>query len=232
MLYGYDSFEGKKQYLMQINNWDEKALYDAIHEPKYVAVTGTHFEAPTDPKILNALEPLGKAQQELQLKHQALATLDQTLADNVAYTKAVNVHNEHQAKTQQLQALQKEFDDIKPATTKLEVDKHPEFKTAVDAELTSHEQFLKNRKNKTLKDVEGLSKAWTNNADELTKAGFTDLSEHTWGARKVGLGAGAVMAVLGTGLTLWQLSESGKAEQASKERQTKLAELRKMDTQA
>jgi phage host-nuclease inhibitor protein Gam len=147
-------------------------------------------------------------------------------AQMVEHNKAVDVHEQKMVKLKQ---LHQEFDSVKSVTTE-----HPELQTEIAKKTTASIAEIDAKIAKTTKTVgeKGLGKAWTNNADELTKAGFKDLAEHTKGARTWAIGAGAAMAVLGTGLTLWQLSESGKAEQASKERQTKLAELRKMDVQA
>lgn len=144
----------------------------------------------------------------------------------VAHNKTVDVHEQKMAKLKQ---LHQEFDSVKSVTIE-----HPELQTEIAKKTTASIAEIDAKIAKTTKTVgeKGLGKAWTNNADELTKAHFTDLAEHTKGARTWGAVAGGTMAILGTGLTLWQLSESGKAEQASKERQAKLAELRKMDVQA
>ncbi|MCX5920218.1 MAG: hypothetical protein NTW61_02670 [Candidatus Melainabacteria bacterium] len=74
-------------------------------------------------------------------------------------------------------------------------------------------------------EAKGFGKAWQN-VDDLKAKGFTELAEHSKGAKGVGWKAGALVGVIGAGLTLQQFFAAGKAQEANAAKEAKLAQLR------
>lgn len=182
-------------------------------------------EIQQDSRYQQAYTPWSEAwDEELRLKRELKA-----LNEALPFIEPHNIATaEHQTKTQQLEALEAKSKAVTHRTTE-----HPELQAEITKRtkeaVRPYEEVLSNRKQALGNSIDD---AWVHNATALETEGFKDLAKHTRNSRNIGLAAGGAMAILGTGLTLWQLSESGKAEQASKERQAKLAELRKMDVQA
>jgi len=77
-----------------------------------------------------------------------------------------------------------------------------------------------------IKDAKGFGKAWQN-VDDLKAKGFTNLAEHSTNARWAGFKAGALTALIGTGLTIHQFMEAGKAQDITNTRAARLDQLRR-----
>ena len=77
----------------------------------------------------------------------------------------------------------------------------------------------------TIEEAGKFGKAWQN-VDDLKAKGFTELAEHSKGAKGVGWKAGALVGVIGAGLTLQQFFAAGKAQEANAAKEAKLAQLR------
>jgi hypothetical protein len=77
-----------------------------------------------------------------------------------------------------------------------------------------------------IKEAEGFGKAWQKTG-ELKTNGFAELAKHAETSKWAGIKAGALTFLIGGGLTLQQLAEAGKAQDASNVREARLDQLRK-----
>ena len=157
------------------------------------------------------------------------AKLENMQEYNRQYKASEVATKEYEVKKSQLVQLQSEYKDIKPATTKLELDKHTEFKQAVDVEIAKEKQRLQTGKNKVLTEINEMGSVWTNNTKELEAQGFKDLANHTKKARLTGgivAGAVALASIVGTAVSISKGNETEKTMQA------KLASMRKQENLA
>lgn len=107
------------------------------------------------------------------------------------------------------------------------------IKTQLDADIQqkiSAKQATQTKKTEThasmtIEEAGKFGKAWQN-VDDLKAKGFTELAEHSKGAKGVGWKAGALVGVIGAGLTLQQFFAAGKAQEANAAKEAKLAQLR------
>ena len=159
--------------------------------------------------------------------------------------KIATIEKEHTARVKQVEATHtKALTEAKNKLTQLEGIKAKQpskitkltsgFDTTnVEAEvLRAEEKALANKSKGKVPDLfatdaeaKGFGKAWQN-VDDLKAKGFTELAEHSKGAKGVGWKAGALVGVIGAGLTLQQFFAAGKAQEANAAKEAKLAQLR------
>jgi hypothetical protein len=167
---------------------------------------------------LDYLESQPKLNKVLTEK-QAIVSEQTTLA------KQIEAHTKHTQDLNKLKELKKVAPPIHNTTPTLN---EQTLQAEINRRITDAESKLVQPKPNTPildADAKGFGKAWQN-VDDLKAKGFTELAEHSKGAKGVGWKAGALVGVIGAGLTLQQFFAAGKAQEANAAKEAKLAQLR------
>ena len=147
------------------------------------------------------------------------------VSEQTTLARKIEEHTKHTQDLNKLKELKKVAPPIHNTTPTLN---EQTLQAEINRRITDAESKLVQPKPNTPildADAKGFGKAWQN-VDDLKAKGFTELAEHSKGAKGVGWKAGALVGVIGAGLTLQQFFAAGKAQEANAAKEAKLAQLR------